>query len=190
MIISKKCFIILLGLMGCVLFSGCISTNPETLSGQSDTMPDPSSVIEGTGIVWMTMPLTDVTTGDRVSMAELSGQGKPVILHIIAAWCPGCSKQLRESSDLIQDNPNRYIILALDIDPRESAELLRNHKAKNKYEGIFVTAPIEFTRSLIKTVNPQIGRSMPQTILIQNQSVTFLGDGVFSGEELQTVLSE
>lgn len=70
------------------------------------------------------------------------------------------------------------------------SRFLRNHIEKNEFEGIYVTAPQDFTRSLIKTLGTQVVQSLPQTIIIRNQTVTYIGDGVFPESKFKVILSQ
>jgi len=139
---------------------------------------------------WMTIPITDTITGTQTTIADLALEGKPVIMHTFAVWCPACSMQLRATSALVQKEPGRFVIVGVDIDPRENSAQVKNHVQKNRFEGMYAAAPAPFTRSLMDTVGDQIVRSLPQTIIICNTSVTYIGDGVFSENSLESILSE
>lgn len=172
-----------------IFFAGCISAPQEPLAYPTNPAGSPS-LTPGEGASWMTIPLVDAATGKPISIAELASEGKPILLHMIAIWCPACSIQLRESTKLVQNNPDQYIILAVDIDPRENAEQLKRHKKNNEFEGYFAIAPSEFIRSLVDTMGRRVVSSMPQTIVIKNQSVTYIGDGAFTEDKLKVILSE
>ena len=173
-----------------VFMTGCVSSSQETASVQMNTETTSPAPTNDSEIPWMTIPITDVVTGKQTSIAELALQGKPVIMHTFAVWCPACSMQLRETKKLIENNPDKFIILGVDIDPRENTAQVKNHIEKNKFAGIFVTAPKEFTQSLIQTVGAQVVQSLPQTVIIKNKSVTYIGDGVFPEEKLESILSQ
>nr|WP_319537445.1 redoxin family protein [uncultured Methanospirillum sp.] len=168
----------------CILITGCITNTGDGISKQK---PAPTAISE---IEWMTIPITDAVTGKQTSIAELGSQGKPIIVHTFAVWCPACSMQLRETKKLVENNPDTFIILGIDIDPRENTAQVKNHIEKNKFAGIFVTAPKEFTQSLIQTVGTQVVQSLPQTIIISNSSATYIGDGVFPEKKLESILSQ
>jgi hypothetical protein len=189
MYISRYHILLILCCVAFILLSGCTSeiqaSNGTRLDARSTGISSSDS-----GVPWMTTPITDVESGKDTTIAELQAQGKPIIMHLFAVWCPACSTQLRESTRLIQNNPGSYILLPIDIDPRENADLVRKHIKKNNFEGTFIIAPQDFTRSLANTIGGQIGRSFPQTVIIYNQSVTYIGDGAFSEERLKTILDQ
>ena len=173
-----------------VFLTGCITSDQGVPSSHpTDTSKD-QSLNKSSGTSWLTMPITDAVTGKETTIADLASSGKPVIMHTFAVWCPACSMQLRETKKLNQNNPNQFIILGVDIDPRENTAQVKSHIEKNKFDGMYVTASQEFTRSLIGTVGSQVVQSLPQTVIIKNQSVTYIGDGVFPENNLKVILSE
>lgn len=138
----------------------------------------------------MTIPITDAVTGEKTSITELSAQGRPVIIHTFAVWCPACSMQLRETAKLVKNNPNAYTVLGIDIDPRENTEMVKRHVEKNSFVGMYVAAPPEMTRDMMKTLGNQIVASLPQTIVVCNKSITYIGDGVFPETKLKTIMAD
>ena len=171
-----------------LLIAGC--TNNGIAPAQINNKTTEPGITGDTGSTWMTIPITDTVTGKQTSIVDLASAGKPIIMHTFAVWCPACSMQLRETKKLDLDNPGAIIILGVDIDPRENGDQVKNHVEKNQFTGIYVSAPPEFTRSLMKTVGPQIIQTLPQTVIICNKSVTYIGDGVFPEKRLNTILSE
>ena len=171
-----------------LLIAGC--TNSGITPVQINNETTDAAITGDTGTTWMTIPITDTITGKQTSIVDLASSGKPIIMHTFAVWCPACSMQLRETKKLNQNNPDAFIILGVDIDPRENVAQVKNHVEKNQFTGMYASAPPEFTRSLMKTVGPQIIQTLPQTVIICNKSVTYIGDGVFPEKRLDTILSE
>lgn len=173
-----------------IMTAGCTS---DTRS-QTSTNPDTTSYITQSntteGISWMTIPITDAVTGKQTSVIELAEQGKPVIIHTFAVWCPACSMQLHETAKLLQEKPGAYTVLGIDIDPREDTAMVKDHVEKNHFVGKYTAAPIDLTRSLIRTVGQQVVQTLPQTIIVCNKTVTYIGDGVFPEAKLRSILSE
>jgi thiol-disulfide isomerase/thioredoxin len=192
MIISRYLiFSLLLCCAGAALFSGCTDVDQQSIPLKQPTShADDQESINDAKTTWITIPITDAITGKQTTIADLATSGKPIIIHTFAVWCPACSIQLRETAKLVQSNPDAYTILGIDIDPRENAELVQRHIEKNQLTGMYVAAPPEMTRSLMDTIGDQIIRSLPQTIIICNKSVTYIGDGVFAESRLETILSE
>lgn len=190
--ISQKSHISLIFLLAALIFiTGCIGN--QDAKGQYTTQEQAGDTKAGTsqnGTTWMTVPITDAITGETTTILDLASQNKTIIMHTFAVWCPACSMQLRETAKLVHDDPDSYIVLGVDIDPRENTDMIKNHAEKNKFTGIFIAAPPEMTRSLMNTVGNEIIRSLPQTIIICNKSATYIGDGVFQEQKLKGILSE
>ncbi len=170
--------------------AACLSKTSEPASVQKAA--GEGGIIEpgNTPTSWMTIPITDTVTGTQTTIDDLASEGKPVIMHTFAIWCPACSMQLRATSALSKKNPGQFVVIGVDIDPRENSAQVKNHVEKNRFEGMYAAAPAPFTRSLMDTVGDQVVRSLPQTIIICNTSVTYIGDGVFSEERLDSILTE
>jgi len=138
----------------------------------------------------MTVPITDVMTGRQTTITELAEEGKPVIIHSFAVWCPACSIQLRETAKLLKENPEAFTVLGIDLDSRENTEMIKSHVEKNQFVGMYIAAPTNLTRGLIQTVGPRVVQSLPQTLIICNKKITYVGDGAFPEAKLKSILSE
>jgi thiol-disulfide isomerase/thioredoxin len=141
-------------------------------------------------LAWITTSMTNVATGQRFTIKDLADLGKPVIIHSFAVWCPGCSMQLLEATKLQTAYPDKYTIVALDIDPNENADKVKRHQQTNNFKGIFTTAPTNVTRSLVNAYGPGIIQSIPQTIIICGKTATYLEDGVFKADVLKKAADE
>ena len=179
----RTVFPVIMGiLIAALLSTGCLASeeNPDV------TYTETASP----GLAWLTASLTDVSTGERFSIMDLAEEGKPVIIHSFAIWCPGCSIQLLEATKLQAAYPDEYTVIALDIDPNDSADKVRIHKESNKFKGIFSAAPTDVTRSLVNAYGPGFIQSIPQTIIICDKTATYLEDGVFSADVLRKATGE
>lgn len=141
-------------------------------------------------LAWLSSSLTNVATGEQFSIMDLADDGKPVIIHSFAVWCPGCSMQLLESTKLQTAYPDKYTVVALDIDPNENADKVKRHQESNNFKGIFTAAPTDVTRSLVKAYGPGFIQSIPQTIIICGKTATYLEDGVFNADVLKKAADE
>ncbi|PKL58977.1 MAG: hypothetical protein CVV33_09910, partial [Methanomicrobiales archaeon HGW-Methanomicrobiales-4] len=144
-------FLILLCCVCTAFFAGCTGVeNQNGTSLQTEQNVENQSGTGTTGLLWMTIPITDAITGKTTSISELVAQGKPVIIHTFAVWCPSCSIQLRETASMVKNNPDAYTVLGIDIDPRENTEMVKRHIEKNSFVGMYGAAPPEMTRDLMK----------------------------------------
>lgn len=171
-----------------ILSAGCLSS--DTLRGTQKINPPVQSInLSGYHLSWISVPMIEVNTEKSLSVADLLITGKPIIIHTFAVWCPSCTIQLQESTQLVSDNPDTYIVLAMDIDPKENSAIVKNHIKKNNFSGYFVNAPLEVSRDIIKTLGTGTALSLPQTIIITNGTVTLLGDGVFREAKLKETIT-
>jgi thiol-disulfide isomerase/thioredoxin len=179
---------VLIIILASILSAGCVSS--DTLRDTQKINPPVQSInLSGYPLSWISVPMTEVNTGKTITIADLLITGKPIIIHTFAVWCPSCTIQLQESTRLVSDNPDTYIVLAMDIDPKEKAVIVKNHVQKNKFSEYFVNAPLEVSRDIVKTLGTGTALSLPQTIIITNGTVTLLGDGVFREANLKETIT-
>jgi thiol-disulfide isomerase/thioredoxin len=165
-----------------LLCTGCLASEEQPGIAHAETASPE--------LAWITTSMTNVATGERFTIQDLAEQGKPVIIHSFAVWCPGCSMQLLESTKLQTAYPDKYIVVALDVDPNDNAAKVKRHQESNNFKGIFTTAPTDVTRSLIQAYGPGFIQSIPQTIIICGKSATYLEDGVFGADTLKRATDE
>ncbi len=186
-----RILILALCLLAIILTAGCTTSDTKSQTVASSNTSSSSHITEsGNEPSWMTVPITDVMTGKQTTITELAEEGKPVIIHSFAVWCPACSIQLRETAKLLKENPGAYTVLGIDLDSRENTEMIKKHVEKNQFTGMYIAAPTELTKGLIQTVGPRVVQSLPQTLIICNKKITYVGDGAFPEAKLKSILSE
>jgi thiol:disulfide interchange protein len=136
---------------------------------------------------WAKMKFTDIT-GEEKSVLELSKQG-PVVLHLFTIWCTSCSRQLTESTRLIEEQNEAITVISLDIDPMENGADIAAHVSKNGYKGVFAVVPADLTLSLANEFGSTITTSIPQTVVIGDQSAKYVGSGVVSKDRIMKALT-
>ena len=163
----------LLLVLAAACFSGCI--------GENSTVKE----VQPAYFEWMDTPLIDVTTGEIVTLRELTQDGTPIVLHLFATWCPYCNKQLGESTTLLQTYPGKVHVVAMDIDPNEDAKMLAEHVAKNAYDGIFVIAEKPVMQGLQEFFGEDLlAKGIPQSVIIRGNDIVYLGAGLRSSDVL------
>ena len=80
-----------------------------------------------------------VTTLDDAKFTLSEGRGKPTIILFTAYWCTDCFPKAQKLGQLYQEYNGRVNILALDIDPTSTPELLDRFK-QAAGNGAFVWA--------------------------------------------------
>jgi thiol-disulfide isomerase/thioredoxin len=137
---------------------------------------------------WFSVRLVDVRTNESFSIQDL--QGKVVLVETMAVWCSNCLRQQREVQALHEALGERedFISIALDIDPNEDAEALRNLAAKNEFDWLYAVAPMELAREFGELYGQQFLNppSTPILLIDRHGEVHTLPFGVKSAAELQS----
>ncbi|MCU0631873.1 MAG: redoxin domain-containing protein [Methanolinea sp.] len=162
----------------CTLFlAGCTGTAPF--------------VPEGTGSddAWRTVELQDVQTGEKFSVASLSG--KPIILYTFTVSCPICTLQQKEITALKKSLGESVVVIGLDIDPKEEVDVLKSHIQKNGFSGYYVLSPPEMTGSLMDHFGPVVVNpaSAPVMVICHEGSARLLATGIKSSSSLSSSLA-
>ena len=183
---NNQSFLLFIICIAAIIIAGCLGFgNKEVIFFESS---DSTTSLEEHGKSWLFSSLKDIATDNEFRVFDLLEDERPIIIHTFAVWCPACTIQLLESSHLIETNPDTYHLLAMDIDPREYPELVKNHIARNSFSGKFVILSTEDTRSLIDTFGTRIIISLPQTVIICNNTALYVGDGVYRKEHLKEII--
>jgi thiol-disulfide isomerase/thioredoxin len=134
---------------------GSSSPVPATAPGSSFSSPSGSGSSSAPLPAWMDAALMDVRNGATLRIADLSG--KVVFLEGIATWCPPCAAQEREAAlALTRLDPAKVAYVSLDIDPRESAAVMREYAQRNGFSWTFVVA----TPTLLRELAERFGDSV------------------------------
>ena len=93
----------------------------------------------------LTMPLTDVRTGEAFTLAELVTDG-PVFVETMAIWCANCRAQMHEvtaAHDLAD-----FSSVSIDVEPAEAAGDLAAYAEREGYDWPFALADAELATEL------------------------------------------
>jgi thiol-disulfide isomerase/thioredoxin len=177
-----------------VCMSGCVA-NPEIADrnnlpevapqNQSDELP-----LTQPGYEWLAVPMTDAVTGEQVSIGDHILLGTPVVIHTFAIWCPACTLQLSESKVFMEKYPGKAEFIALDVDDSEDLLAIAQHVEKNNFAGTFTAAPKEVTNELVAAFGPTLLLQLPQTIIIVENDIFYLGPGVRTADSLSALIDE
>ncbi len=179
-IVGLITIVLVLLIAGVTAESELVSTEKQI----TDPVVEDVDAGEFAGTSWVDTNMTDVITGNRFNIRQLIAEGKPVIIHTFAVWCPGCTKQLLESTNKLSDNPD-ITIVGLDIDPNEDKNTLKYHVEKNKFKGYYANAPSDLTKALISLHGADVVLEIPQTIVVCPNGAHKLGSGIFDADTLQ-----
>ncbi len=103
---------------------------------------------------WHLVTLTDVRTGQGFTIEDFAG--KVVILEAMAVWCPLCDQQQLQIQTSLSQLDDRVVVVSLDVDPTESAEILAAHADDLGLTWHFALAGPELSAMLQNEFGPQI----------------------------------
>jgi hypothetical protein len=139
---------------------------------------------------WFTAELTDVNTGETLTIAGF--QGQVVLVETMAIWCSNCLRQQNEVKALheLLGEEDGLVTLVLDVDPNENAEHLREYTAKHGFTWNYVVAPREVAREIGELYGAQFLNppSTPMLIIDQEGQVHLLPFGRKTAADLQQAL--
>ncbi len=123
--------------------------------------------------------LKDVN-GNSVNTAELSNDGKPIVISFWATWCAPCKKELNAIHEVYEDwqDETGVKVVAVSIDDARSATRVKPYVDAQGWDfEILMDSNGDFKRSL--NVN-----NVPQTFLIDgNGEIVWTHSGYSPGDE-------
>ena len=171
--------------LGSALFLVLIAACLSGCVGEKSPAPEAKTVYE-----WLDTPLTDVTTGEVITLRGLTQDGTPVVLHLFTSWCQYSNMQLGESTTFLGTYSGKAHLVAMDVDPNENAQMLAEHVAQNGYEGTFVMAEGPVVLGLMDLFGDDIMASIPQSLIISGDDLVYLGPGVVSSDDLSSKIDQ
>jgi thiol-disulfide isomerase/thioredoxin len=94
---------------------------------------------------WLSMKLTDASTGKEFTINDF--KGKVVLVEMMATWCPNClrqGQQLKALHDIY--GPNDLVTVSLGIDLKEDAAMLKEYARVNEFNWPFAVVTLDLTR--------------------------------------------
>tara|TARA_Y100000310_G_scaffold153594_1_gene152990 strand:- start:3394 stop:3978 length:585 start_codon:yes stop_codon:yes gene_type:complete len=149
--------------------------------GSTGVAQTADSVNKDTG--WRDFEIKDINSGDTFKISDFAGQ--KIVLESFAVWCPTCTKQQREIRKLAE-NGDTSVHIALDTDPNEDEQAVRDHTKQNGFDWRYAVAPAEMTKLLIDEFGVGFvnAPSAPVAIICEDQSGHFLPRGVKKADRL------
>jgi len=150
-------------------------------SERGESSSDSSVILDS---IWRTTELIDIRTGETFTINQFD---KPILLESFAVWCPTCTKQQWEISDLHKEVGDAVISISLNTDPNEDKEKVLTHINSNNFNWYYAIAPKELTQSLIDEFGVTVvnAPSAPVILIDENKNAKLLHNGVKSSSELK-----
>ena len=120
--------------------------------------------------------------GNSVNTAELSNDGKPMVISFWATWCAPCKKELNAIHEVYEDwqDETGVKVIAVSIDDARSATRVKPYVDAQGWEfEVLIDTNGDFKRSL--NVN-----NVPQTFLVDgNGDIVWTHSGYSPGDEYE-----
>jgi thiol-disulfide isomerase/thioredoxin len=139
---------------------------------------------------WMKIPMEDAINERDFTFEEYAKTGSPVVIHIFAIWCSICTMQLKESTTFQETYPDKANIIGIDVDDTESKMSVAQHVSRNEVTGTFAAAPKEVSTGLVNTFGPLVVVQIPQTIIIVDKDIFYIGPGLVTANALAKIIDE
>jgi len=160
---------------------------PASADGNLITSDIVSDLDSPKHFLWANITFIDVS-GQEQTISNAKAHG-PVVVHLFTTWCPASTRQLTQSTEFLKEN-GEVTVISLDIDPKETDKDIKAHIAKNALLGVFAVAPQELISALSNEFGSGIALRIPQTIIITDDSATYIGAGVASKEKMKNAVSD
>ena len=115
---------------------------------------------------WFQIELKDENTGETFSIDDF--HGKVVLVETMAIWCTNCKKQQNEVKSLYETMGmnSDLVFIALDIDPNENGEALKEYASVNNFSWVYAISPVEMSREISNLYGAQFVNPPSTPILI------------------------
>jgi len=128
------------------------STAPATTdapgSGAPKSSATPAAAV-GMTQSWATASLTDVTTGESISIAGLVASGQVVFVEPMAIWCSNCRRQQADAVRALgQLDRTKVTWLSLDIELSETPDALADYSRQQGFDFRFAVASKDIATAL------------------------------------------
>jgi thiol-disulfide isomerase/thioredoxin len=148
------------------------------------TTGDPAASLLA-GHAWATATLTDVTTGESFTIADLAG--RTVFVEAMAIWCSNCRAQQDRFTEAFRRLPAgsaEYVVLT--VDPSETAKELARYKADRGFTGRYAVAG----RSVSKALEAEFGANVLNPPSVPLITITTSGEVSFAtgGESVEAIV--
>lgn len=98
---------------------------------------------------WAVASLTDVTTGETISIADLAAAGQVVFVEPMAIWCTNCRRQQADAlTALGQLDRSKVTWLSLDVELSETPEALAEYSKRQGFDFRFAVATKDIATAL------------------------------------------
>jgi cytochrome oxidase Cu insertion factor (SCO1/SenC/PrrC family) len=165
---------------------GMMSTEMPATAAKTDMPGDQGMMTPG----WVTAELMHPVTGAMFTINDF--QGSVVLVEPFAQWCSTCLAQQKELVKLYEATgmDAGLVIVGLDIDPNEDAEMLKTYLEKHGFSWHYAIASKEMAREISQLYGDQFLNppSAPMLLIDRQGEVHSLPFGLKSVDDLQKTI--
>ncbi|WP_416840005.1 TlpA family protein disulfide reductase [Haloferax sp. DFSO52] len=190
---TRRGFLRLAG-VGSVGLAGCLgggqSGDGEPTDQPAESTDEGSGGDAADGRVWYTTELTDVRTGETFTIEQLTD--RPVLVETFAVWCSNCLSQQKEMINFHEAVGDDVLTVALDIDPNEDAEKVREHADRHGFDWRYALSPESVTKSLTDEFGSSMASAptVPMLRVCPDGTATRIKNGFKSTDYLREQVDE
>jgi len=177
-------------LFSLIFASGCTDIPASTSPQQIQQVPSGSSGSAS----WKETVLSDVQGQGNFSISRFAG--KTVIVPVVSISCPSCivllSRQLDEINQFERQNPNRIVVISLDIDTDRGPDFIATYGDPVNFTGYSARSPSDMTLQLFHQFGPFAidTDSIPVILVCPDGHDLLLPPGVKTAEKLNESISQ
>ena len=154
------------------------TATPEMMSNST-----PAGAMMGSQV--FSGPLMDVVSGQSVQMGNYAG--KVVLVSLFSTSCADCVQQQKNLESLSMERMNGLVVMTLDVDPNDNANMLASFAKQNNYHWVFANSnqTINHALSMVSN-NPPAGQLL---VIDRMGDVHALASGLNSPSDLSQALA-
>lgn len=134
---------------------------------------------------WLSLPLTDVATGETFTLGEF--EGRSVYVEAMATWCTNCRRLLQSVKEaVLRAEGEDYVFIGISVEANLPDETLAEYARRWDFPLRFAVATPELVAALIGDYGREVAipPSTPHFLVKADGTVTGLNLGFKSPDEI------
>jgi len=137
--------------------------------------------------MWFSTSFANASDGKAFKIDDF--KGKVVLVETMAVWCTNCKMQQDQIKSLHEamGMPKNLVTVSLDVDSKESNDILKAYVAKNGFDWMYAVAPVDVSREISKLYGEQfLNPTATPMLIIDRKGVAHpLPFGIKSTDDLK-----
>jgi len=123
-------------------------------------------------------------TGEKINLRSFSEEGKPVLIHFFATWCPFCREDFSVLSTVYGEYENDVAIVAMSLDDKESKKKLSSYK--QTFPGLEEVKFATTRSNVLKDYN--VRYTTTKYAIGKDGTIIYSGSGAFKVDQWRVLL--